>query len=490
MPPRERERDRSRRRRGPQGGDPNRPSQLSRRERGLPTEDRGREPHRDRGVEHRRADRGRGRTRGTSRDSREWRSGRGRGDRASHREVYQARSPRQPRFPPPHVTETWETRRAPPRPPSETEEESDYIERGREERSRSRARGEWRQLWVWVPESPERDEDSRDDIPEEEVELEGESVDTVTGEPRVHLEEAVEAAPEVPGCSPEVASAVDFSATEDSIARQATEAATERSVSAEPDTLRERARELRSKAARPSASKPSPSLSEEQVEEKPPVEERVKPPPKATSAKAKTKRELVEAGDVVREVGVEQTSRAREGEGSSASGVRRSLGDIPTPPPAPTKEEIEQAEAARQLELQNLPPPPPAPRVPPVPATARATSKPKLTERIQPVVLAPRPKERPQQPELATPSTSARPAEPRGDPPVWQDKPLVLLDFHKTLSFPNNDPPIAEASVQTLKGLKEKGFAVGVFELCFKQSHTGECGNGRDRFGASAWLVA
>ena len=297
------------------------------------------------------------------------------------------------------------------------------------------------------------------------MELEGESVDTVTGEPRVHLEEAVEAAPEVPGCSPEVASAVDFSATEDSIARQATEAATERSVSAEPDTLRERARELRSKAARPSASKPSPSLSEEQVEEKPPVEERVKPPPKATSAKAKTKRELVEAGDIVREVGVEQTSRAREGEGSSASGVRRSLGDIPTPPPAPTKEEIEQAEAARQLELQNLPPPPPAPRVPPVPATARAASKPKLTERIQPVVLAPRPKERPQQPEQATPSTSARPAEPRGDPPVWQDKPLVLLDFHKTLSFPNNDPPIAEASVQTLKGLKEKGFAVGVLSF-------------------------
>ena len=56
MPPRERERDRSRRRRGPRGGDPNRPSQLSRRERGLPTEDRGREPHRDRGVEHRRVE--------------------------------------------------------------------------------------------------------------------------------------------------------------------------------------------------------------------------------------------------------------------------------------------------------------------------------------------------------------------------------------------------------------------------------------------------
>ena len=254
-----------------------------------------------------------------------------------------------------------------------------------------------------------------------------------------------------------------FSATEDSIARQATEAATERSVSTEPDTLRERARELRTKAARPSASKPSPSVSEEQIEEKPPVEKRVKPPPKATSAKAKTKRELVEAGDIVREAGVEETSRAREGERSSASGIRRSLEDIPTPPPAPTKEEIEQAEAARQLELQNLPPPPPAPRVPPVPATARAASKPQLTERIQPVVLAPRPKERPPHPDQATPSTSARPAEPRGDPPVWQDKPLVL--FHKTLSFPNSDPPIAEASVQTLKGLKEKGFAVGALSF-------------------------
>ena len=210
MPPRERERDRSRRRRGPRGGDPNRPSQLSRRERGLPTEDRGRgaerEQHRDRGVEYRRVDRGRGRDRGTSRDSRDWpRTGRGRGDRASHREGYQARSPRQPQYPPPHVTETWETRRAPPRPPSESEEESDsrvdYVERGREERSRSR-RGSWQKLWVWVPESPDRDQDSREDDPQEEVELEGGSVDTETGEPRAHLAEAVETAPEVPGCSP------------------------------------------------------------------------------------------------------------------------------------------------------------------------------------------------------------------------------------------------------------------------------------------------
>ena len=93
MPPRERERERSRRRRGPRGGDPNRPSQQSRRERGLPTEDRGRgadrDQHRDRGVEYRRVARGRGRARDASRDSRDW---------PRHREVYRARSPRQPRF--------------------------------------------------------------------------------------------------------------------------------------------------------------------------------------------------------------------------------------------------------------------------------------------------------------------------------------------------------------------------------------------------------
>ena len=472
MPPRERERERSRRRRGPRGGDPNRPSQLSRRERGLPTEDRGRgaerEQHRDRGVEYRRVARGRGRVRDASRDSRDWpRSGRGRGDRPSHREVYRARSPRQPRRPPPHVVETWETRPAPPRPPSETEEESEYVERGRDERSRSRARGEWRQLWVWVPETPEPEEESADDdIPEEEVELEGESVDTVTGEPRVRLAEAVEPAPEV-------ASAVDFSATEDSIARQATEEATEHSVSAEPDTLRERARELRSKAPRPSASKPSPSLSEEQFEGKPPVEERVKPPPTATSAKAKVRKESSEPGDIGREqsavgalkraIGRDTPSRQREGEGSSGSGLKRGLEELPVPPPVPTKEEVEQTEAARKREIQSLPTPPPAPRTPPVPATTRVASKPRLTEEVRPVVLAPRPKERPQP--TGEPSPSARPPEPRGSPPVWQDKPLVLLDFHKTLSFPHNDPPIAEATVQTLRGLKDKGFAVGVLSF-------------------------
>ena len=63
MPPRERERERSRRRRGPRGGDPNRPSQLSRRERGLPTEDRTREADRDTRHRDRRVERGRDRER-------------------------------------------------------------------------------------------------------------------------------------------------------------------------------------------------------------------------------------------------------------------------------------------------------------------------------------------------------------------------------------------------------------------------------------------
>lgn len=122
-------------------------------------------------------------------------------------------------------------------------------------------------------------------------------------------------------------SAVDFSATEDSIARQATEAATARSA----DTRRERARELRSKAARPTASKPSPSVSEDPPEERAPVEERVKPPPRATSAKAKTKKETDEAGDV----GRESSSRQREEEGSSGSGLRREIEELPAPPPVP-----------------------------------------------------------------------------------------------------------------------------------------------------------
>ena len=95
MPPRERER--SRRRRGPRGGNPDRPSQLSRRERGLPTEERGREIereayHRERGVEYRRVERERVRDRG-SRDSRDWpRAGRGRGERARTREVYRPKT--------------------------------------------------------------------------------------------------------------------------------------------------------------------------------------------------------------------------------------------------------------------------------------------------------------------------------------------------------------------------------------------------------------
>ena len=319
MPPRER----SRRRRGPRGGDPNRPSQQSRRERGLPTEDRTREADREPERCTRRRDpwveRGRDREREYARESRNRRPAR---EEPPRREVYRAQSPRQPRFPPPGFVETWEVRR-PPRAESETEEEesppedprASRVERSRTptertERSRSRPqqRGSWKKCWVWVPEgglspvrddSRDRDEESRDDeIPEEEVELEGESVDTLTGEPREHRAEAVDVAPEVPGGSPEVASGVDFSATEDSIARQATEAATERSASVEPDSLRGRARELRSRSARPTASKPSPSVSEEPVEERPPVEKRVKPPPQATSAKAKTKKEPSETGDI------------------------------------------------------------------------------------------------------------------------------------------------------------------------------------------------
>ena len=486
MPPRER----SRRRRGPRGGDPNRPSQQSRRERGLPTEDREHERsarRRDPWVE-----RGRDREREYARESRERRPAR---EDPPRREVYRAQSPRQPRFPPPGVVETWETRR-PPRPVSESEGESLVEERSRDrrrrsqtpseqtERSRSRPRGRWQKCWVWVPEgglSPVRD-DSRDregsqddEVPEEDVELEGESVDTVTGEPRETRRTAVgDIAPEVPGASPEVASGVDFSATEDSIARQATEEATEHSVSAEPETLRERARELRSKAPRPSASKPSPSVSEEQFEEKPPVEERVKPPPTATSAKAKVRKESSETGDIVREqsavgalkraIGRDTPSRHREGESSSGSGLKRALEELPVPPPVPTKEEIEQTEAARKREIENLPTPPPAPRTPPVQLT-RASSKPRLTEEVRPVVLAPRPKERPAQPEQTAPSPSSRPPEPRGAPTNWQDKPLVLLDFHKTLSFPNNDPPVAEATVQTLKTVKEKGFSIGILSF-------------------------
>ena len=206
---------------------------------------------------------------------------------------------------------------------------------------------------------------------------------------------------------------------------------------------------------------------------KPPVEKRVKPPPQATSAKAKTRREQVEASDIGREesaVGAlrraigRDSSRQREGETSSGSGLKRVVEDLPTPPPVPTKEEIEQTEAARKRELESLPPPPPVPREPPVPVTIRAAPKPKLTEEIQPVVLAPRPKERPQP--SGEPSPSTRPPEPIGaPPPAWQDKPLVLLDFHKTLSFPNHDPPVAEATVQTLRTVKEKGFSIGILSF-------------------------
>ena len=155
-------------------------------------------------------------------------------------------------------------------------------------------------------------------------------------------------------------------------------------------------------------------ISEDPVEVKPPVEKRVKPPPQATSAKAKTRREQVEASDIGREesaVGAlrraigRDSSRPREGEGSSGSGLKCAVEELPVPPPAPTKQEIEQAVAARRLEIESLPPPPPVPRTPPVPATTRTTSKPRLTEEIQPVALAPRPKERPQPVAPVEPST-------------------------------------------------------------------------------------
>ena len=141
---------------------------------------------------------------------------------------------------------------------------------------------------------------------------------------------------------------------------------------------------------------------------------------------------------------------------ASASGLRRGLEAIPTPPPAPSKEEVEQAEAARKLELQNLPPPPPAPRVPPVPATARSASRPRLTEEVQPVLLAPRPKERPQPTEQVDPTTSVRPSEPVNPPSnVWQDEPLILFDWHKTLSFPHQ--PIHESAIQLIRRCQSEG---------------------------------
>ena len=74
--------------------------------------------------------------------------------------------------------------------------------------------------------------------------------------------------------------------------------------------------------------------------------------------------------------------------------MKRVVEELPIPPPVPTKAEIEQTEAARKRELESLPPPPPVPREPPVPVTIRAAPKPKLTEEIQPVVLAPSPESR------------------------------------------------------------------------------------------------
>ena len=102
-------------------------------------------------------------------------------------------------------------------------------------------------------------------------------------------------------------------------------------------------------------------------------------------ARAKTKKELSEPGDIGREqstVGAlrraigalcraigRDPSRQREGETSSGCGLKRVVEELPIPPPVPRKEEIEQIEAARKRELESLPPPPPVPREPPIPVT-------------------------------------------------------------------------------------------------------------------------
>ena len=95
-------------------------------------------------------------------------------------------------------------------------------------------------------------------------------------------------------------------------------------------------------------------------------------------ARAKTKKELNEPGDIGREqsgVGAlrraigRDPSRQREGEISSGCYLKRVVEELPIPPPVPRKEEIEQIEAARKRELESLPPPPPVPREPPIPVT-------------------------------------------------------------------------------------------------------------------------
>ena len=142
------QRSRSRRRRGPRGGNP-RPSQLSRRERGLPVlrqghagcgkateretgraerdredRERGDRDRRDRG----RGDRGRG-NRG--------RGGRGERDERIERVVYRALSPRRPRYPPPGWTETWEVRSPPPAPHSELRKNHHQVHAPRASQSRT-----------------------------------------------------------------------------------------------------------------------------------------------------------------------------------------------------------------------------------------------------------------------------------------------------------------------------------------------------------------
>lgn len=80
------------------------------------------------------------------------------------------------------------------------------------------------------------------------------------------------------------------------------------------------------------------------------------------------------------------------------------------------------------------------------------------------MVLAPRPKERPTQTESEEPSTAARPPEPENPPAnAWQDKPLLLFDWRKTLSFPHQ--PIHESVIQLVRRCQSEGYALGVLSF-------------------------
>ena len=46
---------------------------------------------------------------------------------------------------------------------------------------------------------------------------------------------------------------------------------------------------------------------------------------------------------------------------------------------------------------------------------------------------------------------------------MWQDKPLILFDWHKTLSFPHQ--PVHESAIQLLRRLQSEGYALGVLSF-------------------------